>query len=54
VNKETCTDADINYIKEQYTLNGKGYNSDKIGSVYINGYHYLLDMDNVSNYMDKI
>lgn len=48
INKETCTDADINYIKELYTSNGLGYGGDNIGCVYINGHHYLLNKKNLS------
>jgi hypothetical protein len=45
ISKETCTDADINYIKEQYTLNGLGYGPDSIGTVYIKGKNYLINKD---------
>lgn len=50
VNKETCTNADINYIKEQYMLLYGGYGSDRIGSVYINGNNYLLDIQSLSQF----
>ncbi len=50
VNKETCTNADINYIKEQYMLLYGEYGSDKIGSVYINGNNYLLDIQSLSQF----
>ena len=45
ISKETCTDSDINYIKEQYTLNGLEYGNDSIGTVYIKGKNYLINKD---------
>jgi hypothetical protein len=49
VTRQNCSDSDVQYIKEQFTLNGKDY-VNGIGSVRINNKDYFFDFDALSDY----
>jgi hypothetical protein len=49
VTRQNCSDSDVQYIKEQFTLNGKDY-VNGIGSVRINNKNYFFDFDALSDY----